>query len=434
MNAASPQDGAPGGAKVRAINCTACGATLDVFGGHRVKSLVCGYCGSVMDSHAGYQVLQRYRHQPDRPYAPLAIGMEATLKGVPFTIIGMVQYVSHQSGPGWAESYDWISFQVYSPTHGYAWLTWNKGHYFFSYRTRDLPRPALPDRLVQKMSVRLDDRTFRMFERYPATIAYIEGAFTWIAKRGERVQVVEAIDPPRMFSFERNENELEYSIGDYMDPALVHAAFGIDPPGRPEGIHPAQPYDAGRLMPALAKVGPIFAAVALLGFFLVVLFGGGREIVRYDGGSARGSQTISFTVGNADQLLELELSAPVTNNWVYYDVAVNAAGSDETVLSLGKEISYYEGYDSDGRWTEGSRRAKALFKVPAAGDYEIEIKPAEAVGSVPPLSMRVSEQILVKRYMVMLLILSALAMLVPHFHRRRFEKRRWADVLEDDDD
>ena len=134
----------PSETNLRAINCTACGATLDVLGGHRVKSLVCGYCGSVMDSHAGYQVIQRYRDSPDRPAAPLALGMEATLKGVPFTIIGMIEYVSRQSGPGWAETYDWISFQLYSPTHGYAWLTWNKGHYVFSYRTRDLPHPVTP--------------------------------------------------------------------------------------------------------------------------------------------------------------------------------------------------------------------------------------------------------------------------------------------------
>ena len=422
------------GTTVQAINCTNCGATLDVLGGHRVKSLTCGYCGSVMDSHAGYQILHRYRDNPDRPYAPLAIGMEATLKGVAFTIIGMIHYVSRQSGPGWAETYDWVSFQIYSPTHGYGWLTWNKGHYFFSYRTRDLPRPVTPERLVQQSAVTVDGRKFLMFERYPAEIAYIEGAFTWIAKRGDVVHVVEAIDPPRMFSFERSERELEYSIGEYMAPADVHAAFGIDPPDRPEGIHPAQPYDPGSLMPALAKVGPIFAAIAAFCFFLVTLFGGGREIVDYDGSAARGTQTIPFSVDNTDQLLELELNAPVTNSWVYYDIVVNAAESDETVLSLGKEISYYEGYDSDGRWTEGSRRARALFKVPAAGAYEIEIQPAEAGGSVPPLSLRLREQVLVKRYMVMLLILSGLAMLVPHFHRHRFEKRRWADVLEDDDD
>jgi hypothetical protein len=419
---------------VKAINCTACGASLDVLGGHRVKSLTCGYCGSLMDRHAGFQVLQRYREKPDRPYAPISIGMEAELKGVAFTVIGMIQYVSHQSGPGWAETYDWISFQVYSPTHGYGWLTWNKGHYLFSRRTRDMPNPVTSDDLFPKSTVRLEGRSFKMFERYPALIAYIEGEFTWMAKRGERVRVVEAIDPPFMFSYERGENELEYSIGEYLPATEVHAAFGIEPPGRPEGIHPAQPYQPGPLIPALGAVAPKFIAAAIIGLFLVTIFGDGRELVRYEGGPARQPQVIPFTASHADQLLELELTAPVTNNWVYYDVSVNNAETDETVLTLGKEISFYEGRDSDGYWSEGSHRERALFKVPAAGDYEIEIAQAEDGGALPRLAVSLREQVLVKRYMVALLILAGLAALIPFIHSRNFEKRRWADVLGDDED
>ena len=421
--------------KVQAINCTACGATLDVMGGHRVKSLTCGYCGSVMDRHAGYQVLQRYRDSPERPYAPLTLGMEATLKGVPFAIIGMIRYVSHQSGPGWAESYDWISFQLYSPTHGYGWLTWNKGHYLFSYRTRDMPYPVTPRHLMPKSPVRLEGRKFKMFERYAATIDYVEGELTWIAKRGDEVHVVEAIDPPAMFSYERGENELEYSIGEYMEPAEVHAAFGIDPPGRPEGVHPAQPFRPSALLEALSKIGPIFAGVAILGLFLVLTLGGGREIVRstIDDPSAS-AWLVSFTVTDADRLVKIELESPVRNNWVYYELTVNNAETEEPVLFLGQEISYYEGRDSDGRWTEGSRRADALFKLPAPGDYELAIDASEIghpvprvelglkrpqaddneVGLVasevfPPLEVRIHDRVMVKRYAVILLILSIVA-------------------------
>ncbi|MGI9499432.1 MAG: DUF4178 domain-containing protein [Geminicoccaceae bacterium] len=421
-------------AEIRAINCTSCGATLDVLGGHRVKSLTCGYCGSVMDRHAGYQVLQQYRQKPERPDTPLAIGMEATLKGVPFTIIGMIEYVSHQSGDGWAESYRWVSFQLYSPTHGYTWLTWNKGHYLFSYRTRDIPDPAVPERLVQKMDVAVEGRTFRMFEGYAAEIAYVEGELTWIAKLGDEVHVVEAIDPPGMFSYERTDRELEYSLGEYMDPDEVHAAFDLDPPTAPKGIHPAQPFTPPSILSALAKVGPIFAVIALIGFFVVIIMGNGKEIVRFEAASTRGPQIVPFTVSDAGRLLQLELTAPLNNNWVYYDVTVSDVASDEAVLSLGKEIAYYTGRDSDGHWAEGSQRASALFKVPAAGDYKLEITLAEAGGAVPPLRARLYEQVLVKRYVVILLILAILASIALPLMRYHFEKRRWADVLEDDDD
>lgn len=421
--------------KVQAINCNACGAPLDVLGGHRVRSLTCGYCGSVMDRHAGFQVIQRHRNQPDRPYAPIAIGMQAELKGVTFTVIGMIRYVSHQSGPGWAESYDWISFQLFSPTHGYAWLTWNKGHYLFSYRTREMPYPVSPERLEQKDRVRLEDRTFTIFERYPAEIAYVEGEFTWMARRGDKAHVVEAIAPPFMFSYERNDREIEYSIGEYMEADDVHTAFGLDAPPRPEGVHPAQPFEPSAIWQALSKVGPIFAAVAFLGLLLTVVLGDGREIIRsaVDDPSSS-SWAVPFTVEDADRLLKVELRSPVRNNWVYYDIEVNDAESDAFVLSLGQEISFYEGRDSDGYWSEGSQRAEALFKVPAPGSYEIEIQASEAGSAIPELELRIYDNILVRRYAVILLILSVLATIALPARRRAFEKRRWSDVLEDDDD
>ncbi len=420
--------------EVQAIKCTACSASLDVLGGHRTKSLTCGYCGSVMDRHAGFQTVQEYQDRPDRPATPLAIGMQATLKDVLFTIIGMIEYVSHQSGDGWAESYRWVSFQLYSPTHGYCWLTYNKGHYFFSYRTREMPDPVTPERLWPKVELTVDKRKFRMFERYVAQIAYVEGELTWIAKLGDKVRVVEAIDPPAMFSYEQTEHEIEYSIGEYMEPAQVHEAFGIDSPARPSGIHPAQPFDSGRFLPALAKAGPIFAGIALLGLIFVLIAGGGRELVRTETGTGDGPVALPFSASYPGQLMKLELRASLTNNWAYYQVTVNDIEAEETVLALGKEVSFYEGRDSDGYWSEGSRTETALFKVPRAGDYVIDILPAETSGRVPQLRISLYEQVFVSRYLLALLILSVIAMVALPFYRRHFEQRRWSDVLEDDDD
>ena len=390
-----------------------------------------------MDRHAGFQTVQQYRDNPNRPITPLSIGMQATLKDVSFTIIGMIEYVSHQSGSGWSESYRWVSFQLYSPTHGYCWLTWNKGHYFFSYRTRELPNPATPGRkkyLPQKFPVVLGDRAFDVFESYQAEISYVEGELTWIAKLGDKVHVVEAIDPPGMFSYELTDREYEYSIGDYMKAEDVHEAFGLEPPSKPIGIHPAQPFDGGSFWPALSKVGPIFAGIALIGLIFVMIAGDGRELVRVQMAGTKEPQTFPFTSTNPDLLMKLELQASISNNWAFYEVMVNDAETDEVVLALGKEISFYEGRDADGYWSEGSKHETALFKVPAAGDYRIEIVPAETGGSIPPLYVALSEQVFVKRYLVMLLFLSVLAWLSLPLVRRHFEKKRWADVLEDDDD
>ncbi len=37
-------------ADVHKLNCTECGAGLDVLGGGRVKSHICSYCGAELDA------------------------------------------------------------------------------------------------------------------------------------------------------------------------------------------------------------------------------------------------------------------------------------------------------------------------------------------------------------------------------------------------
>jgi hypothetical protein len=93
---------------VRAVNCTQCGAPLKLHGGHRVRSLSCGSCGSVLDTKDEYQVVKQFA-DIQRPQMPLELGMQGKLKGIAFTIIGVVQY---RDSEGY---YDTNSARYYSP-------------------------------------------------------------------------------------------------------------------------------------------------------------------------------------------------------------------------------------------------------------------------------------------------------------------------------
>ena len=66
-----------------------------------------------------------------------------------------------------------------------------------------------------------------------------------------------------------------------------------------------------------------------------------------------------------DSNLELTISTNLTNNWTYFNFAlINSDTGD--ALDFGREVSYYYGTDSDGRWTEGSAVDVAtLSTVPA---------------------------------------------------------------------
>lgn len=261
-----------GQAAVRQISCTQCGAPLELHGGSHIKSLSCGYCGAVLDSKDEYKVLLQHKNR-QRPYSPLQLGMKGVFKEVEFTLIGMVQYTS-------GDGYNWLDYQLFSPTHGYVWLTFNEGHFAFTRRMRDVPTPSRPsDKLRQRSLIRLRDQSFKVFERYQAKITYVEGELTWIAREGDENQVLEAIDPPYIFAYVQSANELEYEITEYMQPEAIYAAFNIDgEPDEPDGIHPAQPYPKAEECQSLSKSlrGYLFFNFALI---LLAWFSWGATVV-----------------------------------------------------------------------------------------------------------------------------------------------------------
>ncbi|MCH9671585.1 MAG: DUF4178 domain-containing protein [Gammaproteobacteria bacterium] len=417
---------------LRSVNCTQCGAPLELHGGHRVQALACSYCGAVLDSKDEYKVVQQFVKR-DRPPTPFELGMKGVIHGVEFTIIGMVQWRT-------MDGYAWLEFQIFSPTHGYAWLEIFRGHYIFSRRVRDLPTERVSP--ITRSQFRLRDGTFSVFESYSATILYVEGELTFIAEAGDNVRVIDAIDPPRMVSVEyRDDQEEEYSWGEYLQPEDVHAAFGLtDVKTKPIDIHPAQPFIASPLASALSRFAKYFAIGAGCIVIAIFLMGRGSEVLNtqftpdmFDDTSP----SASFTLAGAGKLLKLELFSPITNNWANYDVIITR--DNQPVFSLAKQLSYYNGVEGGESWSEGSQSADAYFKLPDAGRYELVVQ-AESAGrgkqaSRPPQSLRVTikEGIIVSRYFIALMILMVLAAAWLPLSRLRFESKRWEDGDDDDD-
>lgn len=119
------------------VNCTSCGAGLDVLGGGRVKTHVCPYCAAALDAQDDYKVVARYRDLP-RPDSPFRIGATGQIDGVEFTVIGTMEWTERWKSDVWT----WVDHQVYSPTHGYGWLTWEDDHVTYSRKVRGSTNPG----------------------------------------------------------------------------------------------------------------------------------------------------------------------------------------------------------------------------------------------------------------------------------------------------
>ncbi len=413
-------------AKVRGIQCTDCGAPLQLHGGgHRIRVLTCEYCGAEMDVREDYAVLARFSEQVS-PFTPLKLGMRGEIDTVCFTVIGMV---------GWTSDGDaWVDSLLYSETHGYAWMSYQQGHFVFERRVRDLPNAALWT-LKAKDNFRARGEVFRFYERYRASIVYVAGELTWVAKLGDVTWLAEGIAPPLLYGAERTERESGYFLGEYFQPKDVYQAFGI--PGKPckrIGVHPAQPLRAG-LWRELSRVAWPFAGFASAMVLVLVFFFGGRELLAESvRSSARGVETLSrpFVISDPNKLMKLELETDLSNSWMDVDVALAQAKTGKEVFSFSREISYYSGVDGGESWSEGSRRAVALFKVPAAGDYVLRVSVPEG-NFRSRLYARLYEGYVGRRYFVILMVIALLAALSWPLRRLFFEARRWQPVVGEGD-
>jgi hypothetical protein len=417
--------------EVRKINCTACGAPLELFGGHKVETLTCSYCGTLLDSHADFKILKRHAEdKAKRSYLPLQIGMLGTLKGVEFRVIGLISYRAAEDV--------WTEFCLFSPTHGYAFLSWSNGHFVFHRRERDIPFPATSwAKLKPKHKIRLGGRSFRFYEAYPAEVLDVAGELPWRAEVGDQLRLAEAIAPPFVLDQENEGDEWEYFLGEYIDHEVIAKGFGLSL-RPPSGVHPAMPFKPSPLGQALSANGRWFAALALITLVLLIIMGSGQRVLEQGFywqqiSQAEGVETQPFEVKDVDRLVEAEFSSGVNNAWLWLEVSLLKDG--EPLFTTGKEISYYHGVEGGESWSEGSQSASLLFKVPEPGTYQLQLS-AEGGGSSfqQGLSLRVAEGVLLLRWFLILLPLMLLAAIWPLIRRGTLEARRWAPVLEDDDD
>jgi len=413
------------------VSCPNCGAPLEQPREREVQTVVCAYCGAQNDlSGAAARVMGINPEQ--KPDFLLDIGRAGNLDGVRYEVCGRMQYSD-------AENYRSIEYLLWNPERGYLWLAEERGHFLLMRPTRQAPRtsPAALRSARPKTPVQVGQQQFLFYETTREHLTYVDGALPWLASVGDQFTVSALVRPPQMFELESDGEELEYFIGEYLPPERVWQAFGLKPPvQQPAGVHPAQPRRDSPTATAAAGIMLVLVLVNLLlaGYSWVT---GEKEIFSFRPGPECYTRDVTsglFTVGG-EKILKLVARAPVSNGWV----AVQAALVDEqgqVQAETACEVSYYFGRDADGSWTEGSRRGRSYFRAPPPGAYRLIVKAERGdnpAGS-EKLNLTLYQGGLLSRYFLLLAVLLALYPLFVFYRRRLFEARRWAEVMEDDDD
>lgn len=421
--------------EARSINCTKCGAGLPVLGGGRVTTQVCGYCGAALDATDAYRVLAVYAGM-ERPVSPFRPGMTGTLDGVDWTIIGTLGMQERWEG----QIETWVDHMLYSPTHGYAWLTLEDGHTVLTRKTRHWPSDGwLTSRSVENAEKqprrRLHGRSYTYFQTTFWEVTFAEGAFNFRAERGACGTSISLLgergNRPEMLTLlePKGAREREVELSQYADGAAQ--AFGVEP-AVTKGVHPLEPY---RAAPGAGFYPTWFGVMTLAAIALAVIaltMSRGAERL-YSGPVSDLPATVEFEVTDAARPLRLTLGTDIANSWADFDLQVT--GPDDVALAdTFLPVSYYAGVD----WSEGSRRETIGLMPHTTGTHRLTLGAPVGAGAqsgrVGAVELTLNQGLMTARWPVIAAIVFALlfAWSVTGRLRHGWARRRASDWTEED--
>jgi hypothetical protein len=206
--------------QVQQFNCPQCGAPLDIKTLGRSKAIVCPYCHTQIDlTRPPYQAIANVGPRPDPIGTPFQLGMQGTLNGESYQIIGRVRYRDDEDV--------WDEWLLLSAAGAYRWISDSEDVGLVLWYPFNPPTPINPAQIDRGATIQLGGSPARVRSKGTSYIAYLEGELTWRATIGDRMDYAEAAAPEAMYSIEWTENEIEFYQGRRLDRRQVEQAFGL---------------------------------------------------------------------------------------------------------------------------------------------------------------------------------------------------------------
>jgi len=274
---------------------------------------------------------------------------------------------------------------------------------------------------------------YRKFNQGRAVVTWVVGEFYWRVKVGDRAETTDYVAPPLMLSREKSDDEITWTLLQYLEPDEVRSAFQIVSSPPRTSVSPNQTNPASA---AWRSVRPVMWA-ALAASLLIQI------------GSAFATRGVQYSVGTYDfprkpgeetqvygpfslpahrSVNELTATAPLSNNWVELNGSLVETTTGQS-FEFANAFEYYYGVDGDGAWSEGSTQGTSLLSAVPAGTYKLIVDGATGAGRNQPTSVALALRHDVLSWqnfwLALTLILSYPAYLL--FRRLAFERERWSE-------
>ena len=419
---------ATGRVAAAAMNCTGCGAPIEILVPDRTEHVACSRCGGIHDVTEGkLRFLTSQKRARIDPLIPL--GTRGKLDDEEWVVAGFMQ----RSGKDQGETWSWTEYLLYSPKAGYAYLVNDGGHWSIS---KPVAVGSVSDseggKQVGKI-VHYEGRRFRLFESSSARVSYVMGEFPWKVAVGETVLASDYIAPPygisKEFSTGKRGAEVEYSHARYLTPGEVQQAFATKDLPLPTGAGAMQPNPRALLIGEwiVACVLLIVVAIAVRGYAPNrMLF---RDRVDFSGRTdwVKSITTPTLTLEERRNV-GFRAQSNVSNAWAVAVAHIIPEGETDPIEVVEIPIEYYYGQDSDGSWTEGNQQEKKYVGALPGGRYTIRFDVDwDPAASAPWIEVEVRQGVFRFSHLLLAFIAISILPLISLLRWSSFETKRWED-------
>jgi hypothetical protein len=410
-------------AKAKALSCPNCGGAVEIRGFAHTLSVVCPSCLSVLDATTPEFVILQKFHGKQRFDPKIPLGSRGKIGDIVYEVIG---FQVRESGSD-EDAFSWDEYLLFNPYKGFRYLSEFQGHWNF---IRTLSALPIETRSGIKPAVHMLGRTYVGFDSMLAKTSFILGEFPWQARVGDVVKVDDYVSPPQMLSSEKTENEVTWSLGEYVAGSQLWQSFRL-----PGSAPSATGVFANQQSPFAGKVRSSWRTWLLLNIVLLAAaimlgaFSASRNVFQQDytfssfAKSEPSFVTPPFELTGRTSNIELYIRTDLLNSWAYFNFALINEESGHA-FDFGREISYY----TEGGETEGKPVDTVTIPSVPSGRYYLRVEP-----EMDPKGTRMTYRLAVRRDVphYTFFWIAALLLLIPpiltSIRAASFEASRWRE-------
>ncbi len=405
------------------FKCPSCGGPFSMLTPGLTASVACSYCGSTIDvTNRNLAILSEAdQRMKIKPFLP--IGSKGSLFGTEWEVTGFMRR-GDQDG-----QYPWDEYLLFNPCRGVRWLTTYNGHWNYVETARFRPESG-----HLGLSMKLGDKSFRKFLVGKARVLYVLGEFYWRVKLGEKVDVADYISPPEILSCESDGSEVNWSLGRYMEPEEIAAAFRIrEKMPQKIGVAPNQPSPYASQSGNVWSFFAVFAVLLIIAQLYFAFTAPEKQVYRgrftfNQNDKAKSFITPPFDIPGGSGNLSVTLNSPVQNDWIETSVDLVDEKTNKHI-KFAQTAEYYYGRDEGESWSEGSQDSNFVLSSVPGGRYHLMIQPiADAArGGEKTFTLTLHRGIVTWSNFFVALVLLSFYPLCVWFRSRGFEMKRWSE-------